>query len=167
MGTVYLGLGSNLGNRARNIYAALRRLRSHVRLDQISLLYETEPVGLTDQPWFLNLVCAGVTALSAEDLLRAVKRIEGELGRRKGVRFGPRLIDIDILLYDDQVLTTEQLQLPHPRLHERGFVLIPLGELAPNLVHPVLKVSVRELLESAASLEEVRPYGLTDWQASS
>jgi 2-amino-4-hydroxy-6-hydroxymethyldihydropteridine diphosphokinase len=167
MATVYLGLGSNLGNRARNIYAALRRLRSHVRLDQISSLYETEPVGLTDQPWFLNLVCAGVTELPAEDLLRAVKRIEGELGRRQGVRFGPRLIDIDILLYDDQVLATEQLEIPHPRLHKRGFVLVPLGELAPGLVHPVLKTSVRELLESAASLENVRRYRLTDWQASS
>jgi 2-amino-4-hydroxy-6-hydroxymethyldihydropteridine diphosphokinase len=167
MATVYLGLGSNLGNRARNIYAALRRLRPHVRLEQISSLYETEPVGLTDQPWFLNLVCAGVTELPAEDLLRAVKRIEGELGRRQGVRFGPRLIDIDILLYDDQVLATEQLEIPHPRLHKRGFVLVPLGELAPGLVHPVLKTSVRELLESAASLENVRRYRLTDWQASS
>lgn len=167
MGTVYLGLGSNLGNRARNLYAALRRLRSHVRLDQISQIYETEPVGLSNQPWFLNLVCAGVTALSPEDLLRAVKRIERELGRRKGVRFGPRLIDIDILLYDDLVLSAERLELPHPRLHERGFVLVPLAELAPDLRHPVLKVSVRELLESAASLEKVRPYHLTDWRASS
>jgi 2-amino-4-hydroxy-6-hydroxymethyldihydropteridine diphosphokinase len=166
MGKVYLGLGSNLGNRARNIYAALRRLRSYVRLEQISSLYETEPVGLTDQPWFLNLVCAGVTTLSPQDLLRAVKRIEAELGRREGVRFGPRLIDIDVLLYEDQVLATEQLELPHPRLHDRGFVLIPLVELAPNLVHPVLKVSVRELLERAASLEEVRLYQIKDWQAS-
>jgi 2-amino-4-hydroxy-6-hydroxymethyldihydropteridine diphosphokinase len=167
MTTVYLGLGSNLGNRARNIYAALRRLRSHVRLEQISSLYETEPVGVADQPWFLNLVCAGVTDLPAEDLLHAVKRIERELGRREGPRFGPRLIDIDILFYDDLVLTTEQLELPHPRLHERGFVLVPLGELAPNLLHPVLKTSVRELLENAASLESVRRYHLTDWQASS
>jgi 2-amino-4-hydroxy-6-hydroxymethyldihydropteridine diphosphokinase len=167
VGTVYLGLGSNLGNRARNIYAALRRLSSHVHLEQISSLYETEPVGVTDQPWFLNLVCAGLTDLPAHDLLHAVKRIERELGRRDGVRFGPRLIDIDILFYDNQVLATEHLELPHPRLHERGFVLIPLGELAPNLVHPVLKTTVRELLENAAALETVRPYHLTDWQASS
>ncbi len=167
MATVYLGLGSNLGNRARNIYAALRRLRAHVRLEQISSLYETEPVGITDQPWFLNLVCAGVTDLAAEDLLHAAKGIERELGRREGVRFGPRIIDIDILFYDDQVLATEQLELPHPRLHKRGFVLVPLGELAPNLVHPVLKNTVRELLENAASIEEVRPYLLRDWRASS
>jgi 2-amino-4-hydroxy-6-hydroxymethyldihydropteridine diphosphokinase len=167
MATAYLGLGSNLGNRARNIYAALRRLRSHVRLEQISSLYETEPVGVTDQPWFLNLVCAGVTDLPAEDLLHTVKRIERELGRREGVRFGPRLIDIDILFYDNQVLATEQLEIPHPRLHERGFVLVPLGELVPSLLHPVLKTSVEELLENAGSLESVRRYHLTDWQASS
>jgi 2-amino-4-hydroxy-6-hydroxymethyldihydropteridine diphosphokinase len=165
--TVYLGLGSNLGNRARNIYEALRRLRSHVRLDRVSSLYETEPVGLTDQPWFLNLVCSGQTALPAESLLVAVKGIERDMGRKEGIRFGPRVIDIDILFYDDLVMETERLQIPHPRLHERGFVLIPLMELAPDLVHPVLNSDVRELVQKAAPLKTTRPYRLMDGRASS
>jgi 2-amino-4-hydroxy-6-hydroxymethyldihydropteridine diphosphokinase len=166
MATVYLGLGSNLGNRARNIYEALRRLRSNVRLDRISSLYETEPVGLTDQPWFLNLVCLGQTALQPEALLVVVKGIERDMGRKEGIRFGPRVIDIDILFYDDLVMRTERLEIPHPRLHQRGFVLIPLMELAPDLVHPVLEDNVREIVQKAASLETTRPYCLKDRQAS-
>jgi 2-amino-4-hydroxy-6-hydroxymethyldihydropteridine diphosphokinase len=166
MATTYLSLGSNLGNRARNIYAALRRLRSRVRLDHISSLYETEPVGPVEQSWFLNLVCSGDTTLSPEALLGFVKGIEREIGRKKGIRFGPRLIDIDILFYDDLVVRTDRLEIPHPRLHERGFVLIPLKELAPDLVHPVLKSNVEELLQGAVSLEEVYPYRLRDRQAS-
>lgn len=166
MATIYLGLGSNLGNRARNIYVALRRLRTHVRLDRISSLYETEPVGVTDQPWFLNLVSLGQTALSAEALLVAVKGIEREMGRKEGIRFGPRVIDIDILFYDDLVMRTEQLEIPHPRLHQRGFVLIPLMELAPELVHPVLKDNVGELVRKAARLETTRPYCFRDRPAS-
>lgn len=166
MATIYLGLGSNLGNRARNVYQALRRLRSHVRLDRISSLYETEPVGLTDQPWFLNLVCRGQTALPADALLVAVKGIERDMGRKEGIRFGPRVIDIDILFYDDLVMRTERLEIPHPRLHERGFVLIPLMELAPNLVHPVLGDNVRELVRKAAPLEATRPYCFRDERAS-
>jgi 2-amino-4-hydroxy-6-hydroxymethyldihydropteridine diphosphokinase len=166
MATIYLGLGSNLGNRARNIYAALRRLRSHVRLDRVSSLYETEPVGVTDQPWFLNLVCLGQTALQPEALLVAVKGIERDMGRKEGVRFGPRLIDIDILFYDDLVVRTERLEIPHPRLHQRGFVLIPLMELAPELVHPVLNDNVRELVRKAAPLETTRPYDFRDRRAS-
>jgi 2-amino-4-hydroxy-6-hydroxymethyldihydropteridine diphosphokinase len=161
MATVYLGLGSNLGNRARNIYRALRLLGSRVRLDKISSLYETEPVGLTEQPWFLNLVCCGETDLSPEALLNLAKTIERQMGRKQGVRFGPRLIDIDILLYDDLVLSTPQLQIPHPRLHERAFVLIPLSEVAPGLIHPVLNCGMEQLRDSAACSEEVRTYPLT------
>jgi 2-amino-4-hydroxy-6-hydroxymethyldihydropteridine diphosphokinase len=167
MATVYLGLGSNLGNRARSIYRALRLLGSCVRLGKISSLYETEPVGLAEQPWFLNLVCCGETDLSPEALLNLAKTIERQMGRKRGVRFGPRLIDIDILLYDDLVLSTPQLEIPHPRLHERAFVLIPLSEVAPGLIHPVLNRGVQELRDSAASREEVRLYGVTDWPASS
>jgi 2-amino-4-hydroxy-6-hydroxymethyldihydropteridine diphosphokinase len=162
MTTIYLSLGSNLGNRARNIYDALRRLGSHIRIDKISSLYETEPVGITDQPWFLNLVCRGETDLTPEALLDVAKTIEREMGRQKGVRFGPRLIDIDILLYGNLVLDLPQLKIPHPRLHERGFVLIPLGELAPHLFHPALKRDVTQLRKAARSLEVVRPYGFKD-----
>ncbi len=166
MATVYLSLGSNLGNRALNIYAALRHLGAGIRLEEISSLYETEPVGLKDQPWFLNLVCCGETELSPEALLDLAKRIEQHLGRREAVRFGPRIIDIDILLYDDLLLNTPHLQIPHPRLHERAFVLTPLTELAPDLVHPALNVSVRKLQEGASSMETIRLYHFRDEQAS-
>jgi 2-amino-4-hydroxy-6-hydroxymethyldihydropteridine diphosphokinase len=167
MATVYLSLGSNLGNRAGNIYGALRRLAANIRVDEISTLYETEPVGLADQPWFLNLVCRAQTNLSPEALLTLAKTTEQDMGREKTVRFGPRVIDIDILMYDNLVLSTPRLEIPHPRLHERGFVLIPLGEVAPHLIHPVLQKSVSELRERANTLEEVRPYSLKDERASS
>lgn len=167
MATVYLSLGSNLGNRASNIYGALRRLATNIQLAEISTLYETEPVGLADQPWFLNLVCRAQTNLSPEALLTLAKTTEQDMGREKTVRFGPRAIDIDILMYDNLVLSTPQLEIPHPRLHERGFVLIPLGEVAPHLIHPVLLKSVSELRERANTLEEVRPYSLKDERASS
>ena len=167
MATVYLSLGSNLGNRAANIYGALRRLAANIQLDEISTLYETEPVGLADQPWFLNLVCRARTNLAPEALLTLAKTIEQDMGRKKTVRFGPRSIDIDILMYDDLVLSTPQLEIPHPRLHERGFVLIPLREVAPHLIHPVLQRSVSELQNRTSSAEEVRPYRLRDERASS
>lgn len=166
MVTIYLGLGSNLGDRAQNIHEALQRLKKTIRLVQISSLYETEPVGPAAQPWFLNLVCRGETDLAPEALLHLVKRIEREMGRKKGLRFGPRLIDIDILFYDDLVISTPQLEIPHPRLHERGFTLVPLCEMAPELVHPLLGMTIRELQDSARTLEEVHPYAVRDEQAS-
>lgn len=166
MTKVYLGLGSNLGNRARNIYVALRRLGDTIQLDQVSSLYETEPVGFVDQPCFLNLVCGGETDLSPEALLRLAKTIEREMGRKEGLRFGPRVVDIDILLYDDLVADTPRLEIPHPRLHERAFVLVPLNEIAPELVHPRLGASVQQLLHKAASLKRVRLYSVTDAPAN-
>jgi 2-amino-4-hydroxy-6-hydroxymethyldihydropteridine diphosphokinase len=166
MATVYLGLGSNLADRAQNIYAALQRLKAKAQLDRISSLYETEPVGLADQPWFLNLACGGDTDLSPQALLRLAKTIEREMGRKKGLRFGPRMIDIDILFYDDLVISTPELEIPHPRLHERGFTLIPLDEIAPDLVHPLLGMTIRELRDSAASLETVHLYTVKDERAS-
>jgi 2-amino-4-hydroxy-6-hydroxymethyldihydropteridine diphosphokinase len=162
MATVYLGLGSNLGNRARNIYHALRLLGSGVRLGKISSLYDTEPVGLVDQPHFLNLVCCGETDLSPEALLDLAKTIEREMGREPGVRFGPRVIDVDILLFDDLILSTPQLEIPHPRLHKRAFVLIPLSEVAPGLTHPLLNRGMEQLLENVARPEGVRTYPLKD-----
>jgi len=130
-------------------------LSEGVRVTARSSLYETEPVGLRDQPWFLNMVCAGETDLDPQALLDFAKGIEGAMGRAETVRFGPRLIDIDILFYDDLVLKTPDLEIPHPRLAERAFVLVPLAEIAPYLVHPLLGLTVREILERATGLEEV------------
>jgi 2-amino-4-hydroxy-6-hydroxymethyldihydropteridine diphosphokinase len=166
MAKIYLGLGSNVGNRARNIYTALRRLQDEIQLDRISSLYETQPVGYSHQAWFLNLVCAAETRLSPEDLLSLAKRIEREMGRKQGIRFGPRIVDIDILFYEDLIMDMPQLEIPHPRLAERGFVLIPLNEIAPNLPHPRLKARVRELLDNSEFPHQVRLYRLMDRQAS-
>ncbi len=158
MSVVYLGLGSNLGDREQMLRLALEELGALVRLERLSDLYETEPVGMTEQPWFLNAVCSGETDLSPLDLLRACKMLEMALGREPGPRLGPRLIDIDLLAYDALVLATRELTLPHPALHERGFVLAPLLDIAPEWRHPVLDRSVRELL-SAGRFSIVRRVG--------
>lgn len=158
MAKVYLGLGSNLGDRAANIKKALQLLESQVAITTVSPLYETEPVGIKEQPWFLNAVCAGQTALDPQALLTFVKGIEKKMGRTPTVRFGPRLIDIDILFYDDLVLESPTLQIPHPRLTHRAFVLVPLAQVAPHLVHPCLGLTIREILAQAEELGEVRPF---------
>jgi 2-amino-4-hydroxy-6-hydroxymethyldihydropteridine diphosphokinase len=145
---VYLGLGSNLGNRAANLRMALRYLSPLARVEEVSSLYETAPVGEEEQPPFYNAVCRIVTGLEPEALLRHLKQIEFAIGRRPGPRWGPRPIDLDILLYGDRVLAQEGLVIPHPLLAERAFVLAPLAEIAPDLAHPVLRKSVRELLSA-------------------
>jgi len=155
---VYLGLGSNLGNREQMLRLALEELGAFVRLERLSDLYETEPVGLVEQPWFLNAVCSGETDLSPLDLLRACKMLETALGRQPGPRFGPRLIDIDVLAYDALVMATAELTLPHPALHERGFVLGPLVDIAPDWRHPLLGRSVREMY-GAGRFSTVRRVG--------
>jgi 2-amino-4-hydroxy-6-hydroxymethyldihydropteridine diphosphokinase len=132
----YLAFGSNLGNREANIRMAIGRLTPLVRVDAVSSLYETPPMGVEDQPAFLNAVACVTTGLTPPALLRYVKTLEEEIGRRPGPRWGPRPIDIDILLMGDQVVDTDALTLPHPRLAERAFVLVPLAELAPDLVPP-------------------------------
>ena len=159
MPTVYLALGANLGDRENNLRAALSQLHTFVTITHISSVYETEPWGVHDQPWFLNLVCSGTTTLSPVDVLRRAKRIENEMGRAEGIRFGPRPIDIDILFYDRLIELSPALTIPHPRLHERAFVLVPLAEIAPDLVHPRLRTTTRALLERLESNEQVRLYG--------
>jgi 2-amino-4-hydroxy-6-hydroxymethyldihydropteridine diphosphokinase len=131
----FLGLGSNLGDRARHLAEAIRQLRTveGVRVSALSPVYETKPVGLTDQPDFLNLVVAIETSLSPPTLLARCLAIEQALGRKRDVRWGPRTLDIDVLLHGDNVLTGPELILPHPRLTERAFVLVPLATLAPGL----------------------------------
>ena len=145
---VYLALGSNLGDRRGNLAAALQRLREKVELHTISSVYETEPVGYLDQPRFLNMVCCGKTELSAQQLLQEVKSIETIIGRQPSFRNGPRPIDIDILLYDDVQIEQEALTIPHPRMQERAFVLVPLAEISPNVVDPVSGRTAQELADA-------------------
>lgn len=146
--TVYLGLGSNLGDRNENLKDAIASLPPQMDVKAKSPVYETPPWGYEDQPRFLNQVVKVQTYLDAEPLLKHIKRLEVALGRKASFRHGPRLIDIDILFYDDLILNTALLTLPHPHLHERGFVLLPLMDIAPDLVHPLTKKSVREMVVS-------------------
>jgi len=144
--TVYLSLGTNLGNRSANLAAALIHLAGFCVNLRVSSIYETEPWGFTDQPLFLNQVVQADTNLQPLPLLNAVKTVELELGRLPNFRFGPRLIDIDILLYGRQVLQSYALTIPHPLLAQRAFVLVPLAELAPGLPHPVSGQDMQTLL---------------------
>jgi 2-amino-4-hydroxy-6-hydroxymethyldihydropteridine diphosphokinase len=142
---VYLALGANLGDRIASLRGAVERLRDAVTIERLSSVYETEPAYVLDQPRFLNMALRGRTALDPHALLAALKRIERDMGRAAGPRFGPRLIDLDILLYDDLALATADLTIPHPRMAERPFVLAPLAEIAPELVPPGWDRSVGEL----------------------
>ena len=143
---VYLSLGSNLDDRLANLKQAISSLPPQMTVKAKSNVYETPPWGYEDQPMFLNQVLMAETYLEPEPLLKHLKRLEVALGRKATFRNGPRSIDMDILFYDDLVLDTPSLILPHPRLHERGFVLLPLMDIAPDLVHPVMKKSVREMI---------------------
>jgi 2-amino-4-hydroxy-6-hydroxymethyldihydropteridine diphosphokinase len=142
--TVYLSLGSNLGNRQDHLDRALKLLSERMRLGKVSSIYDTEAVGPVTQPRFLNLACEAFTHLTPEGLLALAKGIEQKMGRHS--KSGePRVIDIDIILYGDKVIDTRDLVIPHPHMQERSFVLIPLAEIAPDVVHPVLKKSIKEL----------------------
>ena len=142
---VYLALGSNLGDRLVNLKQAIASLTPQMDVKAKSQVYETPPWGYADQPKFLNQVIKAKTYLDPEPLLKHLKRLELALGRKESFPNGPRLIDIDILFYDDRVLNKPSLVIPHPRLQERGFVLLPLMDIDPDLVHPVNKKSVREM----------------------
>jgi 2-amino-4-hydroxy-6-hydroxymethyldihydropteridine diphosphokinase len=147
MPTVYIGIGSNVGEREENCLKAVRLLEENgVKITRRSALYETEPWGVTDQPRFINMAVASETDLSPRGLLLLLKRIEGDMGRRRGVKWGPRLIDLDILLYNDLVMEESDLAIPHPMMHRRHFVLKPLAEIAPDKVHPGMARKIRDLL---------------------
>src|SRR5579864_6245839 len=150
MKTVYLGLGSNVGDRLRHLEDALGRLASpDLRVVRVSSIYETEPVGYTAQHWFYNLVAEAETDLFPMQLLARIARIEQALGRVRTLKNGPRTLDIDILLYGRAVVRSVKLEIPHPRIGERRFVLAPLAELAPDLRHPVTHQTIRAMLEAA------------------
>ncbi|MFA4835395.1 MAG: 2-amino-4-hydroxy-6-hydroxymethyldihydropteridine diphosphokinase [Dehalococcoidia bacterium] len=159
MSAVYLGLGSNLGNRDSNLAKALEALAQRMVIEKISSVYETEPLGYLEQPWFLNMVCSGTTGLNPFELLSFAKGIEGRLGRLVSFPNAPRPIDIDILFYNGQIIETADLIIPHPRIAERAFVLIPLSEIAPELIHPAKDQSVKALLSWITDSKKVRKWG--------
>ncbi|MFQ5854963.1 MAG: 2-amino-4-hydroxy-6-hydroxymethyldihydropteridine diphosphokinase [Anaerolineae bacterium] len=174
MSTIYLSLGSNEGDRLTNIKKALRMLESQVDVRSVSSVYETEPWGLRNQPWFLNVVCSGETDLTPHALLDFVKDIERRLGRQQTIRYGPRRLDIDILFYGHQVIRrtarpepvegrasrnrNSRLEIPHLRLADRSFVLVPLAEIAPELEHPETGKTASVMLAELEEPEVVRKY---------
>jgi 2-amino-4-hydroxy-6-hydroxymethyldihydropteridine diphosphokinase len=157
MPTVYLALGSNIGNRETNLREALRLLsESGVQISKLSSIYETEPLDYLDQPWFFNAALEAQTHLSAQQLLATVRQIESKMGSKKPFPKGPRLIDLDILLYDNDTINTPDLQIPHPRMLQRNFVLAPLAEIAPTLRHPSWPAPASELLAHSPDKSIIR-----------
>jgi 2-amino-4-hydroxy-6-hydroxymethyldihydropteridine diphosphokinase len=153
---VYLSLGSNVGNRESNLRAAITELGALGRVESVSSFYETEPVEFLDQPWFLNCAVGVETTSPPEEFMRALLRIEKDMGRKRTQEKGPRTIDIDILLFGDLLRTSPGLTIPHPAMSQRRFVLEPLAEIAPEIRHPILKKTIRELLEQLAAGQMVR-----------
>ncbi len=158
MSDVLLSLGSNLGDRAANLQAAVHALAPWVQVRACSPVYETAPWGYTDQPAFLNMALTGLTHLPPRRLLSVLKSIEIRLGRRSTFRYGPRIIDLDIIFYADLCLNTPTLTIPHPRMHQRAFVLVPACDIAPHWRHPLLGKTVQALCAEISS-QEVRMFG--------
>ena len=158
MSTAFVGLGANLGDRAGTLRWALERLDSIGKVLAVSPIYETDPLDYLDQPPFLNAVAKVTTRLRPGSVLASLLAIELDGGRKRLIRHGPRTLDLDLLLYDDLVMETPDLTLPHPRMHQRAFVLVPLTDLAPNLAVPGTGATVTELLGRLESLSGVHPY---------
>ncbi len=157
--TVYIALGTNIGEREDNLRAALRHLPEvGVHIRRVSSVYETEPLDYLDQDWFLNAVLEAQTELDALDLLRALRLIESQMGSKKAFAKGPRLLDLDILLYGSETIDTPELQVPHPRMFDRKFVLAPLAEIAPTLRHPTWPSGVTQLLAKTPDHSQVKKF---------
>lgn len=158
--SAYLSLGSNQGDRVKNLEDARLKISINpcIQITSLSSLYETEPVGYQEQEWFINQVLKVETTLSPLELLNVTQEIEKKLGRKRNIRWGPRTLDIDILFFEDSVLTTPDLTLPHPRLHERKFILVPLAEIAPSLIHPVLGESIINIVINTPDKNLVKKY---------
>jgi 2-amino-4-hydroxy-6-hydroxymethyldihydropteridine diphosphokinase len=154
---VYLSLGSNVGERAGNLHAAIDRLRAFGDVVAVSSLYETEPVEFTSQPWFLNCAVKLNTNRTPQELLAGILDIEQQLGRRRGQLKGPRIIDLDILLFGNAIIDDHGLTIPHPAMHERRFVLEPLAEIAPDVLHPVFQRTIWELRDALPPGQTVKP----------
>ena len=159
MSDVCLGLGSNLGGKRSNLRQALGLLESECRVLAVSSFYSTEPVGYREQDWFLNCAARVETEHGPQELLEFILRIEFQLGRERTIPNGPRTIDIDILLFDSGVIDTGGLTIPHPRMHQRLFVLAPLCEIAADVVHPILGKTIAELRHGAPLTHRVEAVG--------
>jgi 2-amino-4-hydroxy-6-hydroxymethyldihydropteridine diphosphokinase len=146
MAIIYIGIGSNLGDKEGNCKTAIERLsKNGIAVKKISSPYRTKPWGVEDQPDFVNMAVKAETSINPSELLTILKAIEKDMGRQDGVHWGPRLIDLDLLFYDDLVFSCDELAIPHPLLHEREFVLLPMTEIAAEFVHPVLKATIKQL----------------------
>ena len=152
----YIGIGSNLGNKEENIRKAIELIKEKCKILKVSSLYETEPVGYKEQDWFLNCAIEIETKLKPQELIKFLLLIEKKLGRIRTVKNGPRTIDLDILFYGSEIINEKNLIIPHPRLHERLFVLEPLKEVCPNFIHPVFNKSVNEIHSLVNKLEVVK-----------
>lgn len=158
MRLVHVGLGSNLGDRVAYLREAVQRLRAIMTIEKASLLYVAAPLGYVRDDAFINAVVAGSTSLKPLDFLQMLQDIEITMGRRPGVQFGPRPIDLDLLFYDTVQMNSRKLTLPHPLLHQRAFVLKPLAEISPNLMHPVMYYTVAQLLQDVEDADQVQIY---------
>ena len=145
---IFLGLGTNEGNRQQNLENCIIEIKktAFIKITKCSSIYESEPVGYINQNWFLNAVLKAEAEIDPVELLTIVKKIEDKMGRKQALRWGPRVIDIDILAYGEKVITSENLTIPHPEMHNRRFVLIPLAEIDPSFIHPQKKFSVEKMM---------------------